>query len=103
RDFAPSPGLVDGYSTPGGPGVRLDSHLYSGYRVPPNYDSLVAKLIVHRRTREEAISCMKRALEEFSIGGIKTTIPLHLEVLSHTKFLSGTIHTGFLEDLLAGR
>ena len=103
RDFVPSPGRVDVYQPPGGPGVRVDSHLYSGYTVPPYYDSLIAKLIVHRPTRTEAISCMRRALGEFEIGGLKTTIPLHLEILGHTRFLNGSVHTGFVEDLLAGR
>ena len=103
RDFAPSPGVVESFLAPSGPGVRVDSHLYAGYRIPSQYDSLVAKLIVHRPTRKEAIACMKRALQEFEITGIKTTIPLHLEILGHPRFLDGHVHTGFIGDMLAGR
>jgi len=103
RNFAPSPGVVETFLAPGGQGVRVDSHLYAGYRVPANYDSLLAKLIVYQRNREEAIACMRRALGEFRIEGVKTTIPLHLEVLGHPRFLAGKVDTGFLEDMIAGR
>ena len=80
NNFMPSPGKVTKYSPPGGPGVRIDSHLYEGYAIPPYYDSLIAKLIVHADTRQEAIRKMQRALGEFVIEGIKTTIPFHLKV-----------------------
>ena len=99
NNFKPHPGLISGYYAPGGPGVRVDSHAYSGYRIPPNYDSLIAKLIVHRRTREEARLCMRRALEEFVIEGIKTTVPLYLEVFGHSAFVSGRVDTTFIESL----
>ncbi|MDR3520629.1 MAG: acetyl-CoA carboxylase biotin carboxylase subunit [Acidocella sp.] len=92
--FAPCPGLVSVYHPPGGLGVRVDSALYAGYRVPPHYDSLIAKLITFGKTREEAIARMKRALREFVIQGIKTTIPLHQRILENPEFLAGdyTIH-----------
>ncbi len=97
RDFMPSPGLVTQYVPPGGPGVRVDSHCFSGYRIPPTYDSMVAKLLVHRPTRAEAIATMLRALDEFVIDGVHTTIPLHKRVLTHTDFTSGNHDTGFVE------
>jgi len=92
--FAPSPGTVVMFHPPGGLGIRVDSALYAGYRVPPHYDSLIAKLITHGRTREEAIARMKRALREFVITGIKTTIPLHQRILEAPEFVAGdyTIH-----------
>ncbi len=97
RNFAPCPGVVTHWKPPGGFGVRVDSHVYPGYVISPHYDSMIAKLIVHQPTRAEAIACMKRALEEFEIGPIKTTIPLHLEIFSHTTFLKGKADTGFIE------
>ena len=97
KGFQPSPGLVESFVPPGGPGVRVDSHCYSGYRIPPNYDSMVGKLLVHRPTRQEAITTMRRALSEFVIEGPKTTIPLHLDILGHRDFRSGVHDTGFLE------
>ena len=97
RDFMPSPGLVESFVPPGGPGVRLDSHCFSGYRIPPNYDSMVGKLLVHRPTRQEAIRTMRRALSEFVIDGPKTTIPIHLDILGHRDYRAGTHDTGFLE------
>ncbi len=97
RNFAPCPGVVTHWKPPGGFGVRVDSHVYPGYVISPHYDSMIAKLIVHQPTRAEAIACMKRALEEFEIGPIKTTIPLHLEIFSHTTFLKGKVDTGFIE------
>ena len=100
NQFRPSPGVITRFRAPGGPGVRLDTHCYEGYRIPPNYDSLAAKLIVHRPTREAAIACMKRALGEFVIEGIKTSIPLHLKILSHEAFVSGNVHTHFLEKIV---
>jgi acetyl-CoA carboxylase, biotin carboxylase subunit len=92
--FAPSPGLVETFHPPGGLGVRVDSALYAGYRVPPHYDSLIAKLIAYGRTREEAIARMRRALREFVIIGVKTTIPLHERILQDPEFIAGdyTIH-----------
>jgi acetyl-CoA carboxylase biotin carboxylase subunit len=103
RNFAPSPGTIIELRAPGGPGVRLDSHAYAGYRIPPNYDSMIGKLIVHRRTREQAISAMKRALNEFHISPIKTTIPLHLRIMDDQHFQSGDVDTGFVERVLLGR
>ena len=103
RNFAPSPGLIAEFRAPGGPGVRLDSHAYAGYRIPPNYDSMIGKLIVHRKTRPEAIAAMKRALGEFHIAPIKTTIPLHLQIMDNEYFRSGEVDTGFVERVLLGR
>jgi acetyl-CoA carboxylase biotin carboxylase subunit len=100
RDFSPSPGTVTRWQPPGGPGVRLDSHVVAGYRVPPNYDSLIAKLLVHQPTRAEAIACMRRALGEFLVEGIHTTIPLHRELLTNTHFVAGQVDTTFLERTL---
>ena len=100
-DFKPSPGQVKYFHSPGGPGVRVDSHLYSGYVVPPNYDSLVAKIICWGRHRTEAIARMRRALEETMIDGIETTVGFHLRVLEDEAFLRGELHTGFLDLLLA--
>ncbi|NCF55141.1 MAG: acetyl-CoA carboxylase biotin carboxylase subunit [Planctomycetia bacterium] len=100
RGFAPSPGKILEFRAPGGMGVRLDSHVYSGYTVPSNYDSLLGKLIVHRDTREEAILTMRRALEEFKIEGINTTIPFYSEVLQHFHFVKGNLDTGFIEEYL---
>jgi len=100
--FAPSPGRVDVFHPPGGLGVRVDSALYAGYRVPPHYDSLIAKLITHGRTREEAIARMKRALHEFVITGIKTTIPLHQRILEAPDFVAGDYTIHWLERFVAG-
>jgi len=99
--FAPSPGLVTVYHPPGGLGVRVDSALYTGYRVPSNYDSLVAKLITYGKTREEAIARMKRALREFVISGIKTTIPLHQRILENPEFVAGDYTIHWLEKFVA--
>jgi acetyl-CoA carboxylase biotin carboxylase subunit len=99
--FAPSPGLVSDYHAPGGPGVRVDSALYSGYRVPPYYDSLVAKLIVHADTREDALLRLGRALEEMVVSPIKTTIPLHQRLLTEPEFIAGDYSIKWLEQLLA--
>jgi len=103
RNFAPSPGLIQEWRTPGGLGVRLDSHAYAGYRIPPNYDSMIGKLIVHRPTRAEAISTMKRALGEFHVAPIKTTIPLHLQIMDNQHFQSGDVDTGFIERVMLGK
>jgi acetyl-CoA carboxylase biotin carboxylase subunit len=97
RDFAPSPGIVKVWQPPGGPGVRLDTHVVAGYRVPPNYDSLVAKLLVHAPTRPEALATMRRALREFIVEGIRTTIPLHREIMQNTHFAEGHVDTTFIE------
>jgi acetyl-CoA carboxylase, biotin carboxylase subunit len=95
--FRPSPGVIKQINLPGGHGVRVDSHVYAGYAIPPNYDSMIAKLIVSARSREEVIVRMKRALQEFHIEGIKTTIPFHLKLMDDPGFQSGIFNTGFLE------
>ncbi|MFT7676219.1 MAG: acetyl-CoA carboxylase biotin carboxylase subunit [Planctomycetota bacterium] len=97
RDFMPSPGVLTAFVPPGGPGVRVDTHCYSGYRIPPNYDSMMGKLLVHRANREDAIRTMLRALDEFVIEGPKTTIPILQEILKHSDFRSGTHDTGLVE------
>lgn len=97
KNFMPSPGTIQMYLPPGGYGVRVDSAAYPGYAIPPYYDSMVAKLIVHAPTREEAIERMKRALDEFVIDGVATTIPFHQKLLNHEKFVSGEFNTKFLE------
>jgi acetyl-CoA carboxylase biotin carboxylase subunit len=97
--FLPSPGRVTNFRAPGGPGIRLDSHAYVGYMVPPYYDSLLAKLIAHGRDREEAIARMQRALDEMVIQGVQTTIPFHQKVLRHPDFLVGRTSTRFVERL----
>jgi acetyl-CoA carboxylase biotin carboxylase subunit len=97
RDFLPSPGRIDLFVPPGGPGVRLDSHCYSGYRIPPNYDSMIGKLLAHRSRRDLAIRTMLRALDEFVIEGVKTTVPILRSILSHSDFRSGDHDTGFVE------
>ena len=96
-DFRPSPGLVTRWQTPGGPGVRLDSHVTTGYRIPPNYDSLVAKLLVWQPTREAALACMRRALAEFVVEGVKTTIPRLQDIFNHPAFIAGKVDTTFIE------
>lgn len=98
--FAPSPGKVTDFHAPGGLGVRVDSALYSGYSVPPHYDSLVAKLIVHGKTRNECLMRLRRALEEFVIGGIETTTPLHQRLVENPTFLNGDYHIHWLEEWL---
>ncbi len=98
KDFRPNPGKITSLHFPGGLGVRIDSHIYQDYTVPPYYDSLIAKLIIRAKTRNEAIARAKRALEEFIIEGIKTTIPFHLQVLEDPRFISGNFDTGFLEN-----
>jgi acetyl-CoA carboxylase biotin carboxylase subunit len=97
EDFRPSPGLVTRWQPPGGPGVRLDTHVVAGYRVPPNYDSLLAKLLVYQPTRAEALACMRRALAEFVVEGVKTTVPLHREIFNHSAFIEGQVDTTFIE------
>jgi acetyl-CoA carboxylase, biotin carboxylase subunit len=103
RNFQPSPGTITQLIAPGGFGVRFDTHAHSGYVVPPNYDSMIGKLIVHQPTRAEAIVCMLRALAELRVEGIHTTVPIHQEILSHSAFAEGRVDTTFVErTLLAG-
>ncbi|NPA68159.1 MAG: acetyl-CoA carboxylase biotin carboxylase subunit [Chlorobi bacterium] len=97
NDFRPSPGKITELHTPGGHGVRVDTHVYSGYTIPPNYDSMIAKLIITARTREEALKKMKRALDEFVIEGVKTTIPFHLRLVTDEQFVKGNYTTKFME------
>lgn len=100
NDFRPSPGVITIFHAPGGHGVRLDTHVYAGYTIPPNYDSMIAKLIVTAQTREEAISKMKRALDEFVIEGIKTTIPFHRQLMDDPDYVSGNYTTAFMEEFV---
>jgi acetyl-CoA carboxylase biotin carboxylase subunit len=96
--FTPSPGKITAFNIPGGPGVRVDTAVYPGYNVPPYYDSMIAKLIVHARTRELAIARMQRALEMMVVEGIKTTIPLHRKIMADEKFQRGEFSTKFMEE-----
>ncbi|MGG5505638.1 MULTISPECIES: acetyl-CoA carboxylase biotin carboxylase subunit [unclassified Myroides] len=98
NDFRPSPGRITTLHAPGGHGVRLDTHVYSGYSIPPNYDSMIAKLITTAQTREEAINKMKRALDEFVIEGIKTTIPFHRQLMDDPNYKAGNYTTAFMES-----
>jgi acetyl-CoA carboxylase, biotin carboxylase subunit len=98
NDFRPSPGKITTLHTPGGHGVRLDTHVYSGYSIPPNYDSMIAKLITTAQTRQEAINKMKRALDEFVIEGIKTTIPFHRQLMDDPRYVAGDYTTAFMDD-----
>jgi acetyl-CoA carboxylase, biotin carboxylase subunit len=97
KDFRPSPGLVSAYLPPGGPGVRVDSHLYTGYQIPPYYDSLIGKLIVWAPDRASAIRRMRRALQEYAITGVPTTIPFHLRILDNPYFSRGEVYTDFVQ------
>jgi acetyl-CoA carboxylase biotin carboxylase subunit len=97
NNFWPSPGKITGLTLPGGPGVRIDTHIYQGYSIPPNYDSLVAKIIVTGANRAEAIARGKRALQELEIEGIKTTASFHLKVLENAAFVAGDVQTDFIE------
>jgi acetyl-CoA carboxylase biotin carboxylase subunit len=99
EEFLPSPGKITTLRLPGGPGIRVDTHAYAGYTIPPYYDSLVAKLIAHGQDRAEALSRMRRALQEFVVQGIRTTIPFHLRVMDHPDFVKGAVSTNFLERL----
>ena len=99
NNFIPCPGKIEQLNLPGGPGVRVDTHIYSGYKISPYYDSMVAKLIVYGRDRGEAIRIMRRALDEFYISPIKTTIPLHMQIMNHPMFVKGQISTHFLEKM----
>jgi len=98
NDFRPSPGKITSYHSPGGHGVRVDTHVYAGYTIPPNYDSMIGKLIVSAQTREEAITKMERALSEYVIEGVNTTIPFHLQLMQNEQFRKGNFTTKFLED-----
>jgi len=98
KNFLPSPGMVNLYLPPGGMGIRIDSAVYQGYEISPFYDSMVAKVITHGNTREEAIQRMRRALDEFVVDGIKTTIPFHKQIMEHDVFIKGEFNTNFLED-----
>jgi acetyl-CoA carboxylase biotin carboxylase subunit len=96
--FRPNPGKITSYHSPGGHGVRVDTHAYAGYTIPPNYDSMIGKLIVSAQTREEALAKMERALSEYVIEGIHTTIPFHLQLMQNEQFRAGNFTTKFLED-----
>ena len=100
NNFMPSPGKIESLVLPGGPGVRLDTHIYPGYEISPYYDSLVAKLITYGRSRQEAIKKMSRALHEFHISPIKTTVPFHLRLMENPLFLKGDISTHFVQEML---
>jgi acetyl-CoA carboxylase, biotin carboxylase subunit len=103
NNFQPSAGTITRWQPPGGPGVRIDSHACAGYRVPPNYDSLVAKLLVHQATREEAIAATRRALAEFQVEGIKTTVPIHQKIFTTAAFVEGQVDTTFIERVFYGQ
>ena len=98
NDFRPSPGRITVLHQPGGHGIRVDSHVYAGYTIPPYYDSMIAKIISVARTRHEAINAMSRALSEYVIEGVKTTIPFHQQLMKNEKFISGNFNTKFLES-----
>jgi len=102
KNFMPSAGRISSFHLPGGPGIRVDSHAYASYVVSPHYDSLLAKLIAHGRSREETISRMTRALDEIIIEGVFTTIPFHKKVIGNEQFIKGNYHTGFLEEIQNG-
>jgi len=102
KDFMPSPGKITTYHAPGGPGVRVDSHAYQEYVIPPYYDSMIGKLIVHGRDRAEAIERMRRALDEYVIEGVHTTIPFLRKVMAHPRFQAGQITTAFVEQMMHG-
>jgi acetyl-CoA carboxylase biotin carboxylase subunit len=97
NDFRPSPGRLEKFRVPGGPGVRVDTHCFEGWTISPHYDSMIAKLLVHRPTRAAAIATMKRALAEFVVEGVKTTVPLHLDIMANPDFTAGRVDTGWVE------
>jgi len=101
NNFMPCPGKIETLNLPGGPGVRVDTHIYTGYEIPTFYDSLLGKLITYAGNRQEAIRIMQRALHEFTIAPIKTTIPFHLRLLQNPLFLKGEISTHFVQEMLA--
>lgn len=103
NDFRGCPGKITKLRIPGGPGVRFDSHVFEGYVIPPYYDSMIGKLIVHRPTRAEAIACMRRCLDEMVLEGVKTTIPLLKKILNHSAFVEGRMHTTFVEQHLVSK
>ncbi|HSB52096.1 MAG TPA: hypothetical protein VLD40_05515, partial [Dissulfurispiraceae bacterium] len=103
ENFIPSPGLITRLHLPGGPGVRVDTAAYAGWHVPPQYDSMIAKLIARGRNREEAIARMRRALDEFVIEGIRTTVPFHKKVMVHPDFIKGSFTTDFVSRMNAHR
>ena len=98
NDFAPSAGVITAFNAPGGPGVRVDTHVHQGYEIPPHYDAMIGKLIVHQPTREAAIACMRGALSEFLIEGVKTTIPLYREIFLDANFVKGEFNTRFIDE-----
>jgi acetyl-CoA carboxylase biotin carboxylase subunit len=100
KNFTPNPGRIDLFIPPGGIGVRMDTHAYSGYTIPPYYDSMIGKLIVHGKDRKQALERCRRALEEFIVEGVSTTIPFQLEVLHKKDFCQGHFDTGFLEKMI---
>jgi acetyl-CoA carboxylase, biotin carboxylase subunit len=101
--FTPSPGKITTWHAPGGPGIRVDSHAYTGYTVPPNYDSMIGKVISYGDTREQAIRRMRIALSEMMVEGIKTNIPLHQELMTDDRFVKGGTNIHYLEKLLADK
>jgi acetyl-CoA carboxylase, biotin carboxylase subunit len=100
-NFAPSPGRLEYYVPSGGPHVRVDSACYSGYSIPPNYDSMIAKVIVKGKDRKEALQVGERALREFHVGGVKTTVPFHLDILTHAAFIDCKYDLGYVDGLTA--
>jgi acetyl-CoA carboxylase biotin carboxylase subunit len=98
NNFRPSPGRISSFHSSKGHGVRVDTHVYAGYGIPPYYDSMIAKLICRAHTREECILKMERALDEFIIEGVKTTVPFHQKLMKNENFRKGNFHTGFLND-----
>ena len=98
NDFAPSPGRIESLYIPGGPGIRVDTHIYGEYKIPPNYDSLIAKLVAYGETRAQCIAIIKRALSEFLIDGIHTTIPFHQSIIKDERFRRGELHTHFIKE-----
>ena len=103
KTFTPSPGTVTTFHTPGGLGIRVDSAVYTGYRIPPYYDSLIGKLVVHGRNRNECLMRLRRSLNEFVVGGIKTTIPLFQDLVSQPDFVNGDYHIHWLENYLKAK
>jgi acetyl-CoA carboxylase biotin carboxylase subunit len=99
HDFRPAPGRISGYLPPGGPGVRIDSHVYTDYQIPPYYDSLIGKLIVWGPDRATAINRMKRALRECAITGLPTTIAFHQKIMENPQFLAGHVYTNFIQEM----
>src|SRR5690606_18275151 len=102
NDFRPSPGKITTLHVPGGHGIRVDTHIYSGYTIPPFYDSMIAKVISIAQTRDEAIATMERALSEFVIEGIKTTIPFHVKMLKDENFRAGNFNTQYMNTWVMG-